>query len=79
MTLGRIALLALIGAAWARFGRPQVSAFPSSDGNLVLKVTLTKTPGFVAYLNTGPAKQVAERISRRADDIISAARGSAQS
>lgn len=78
MKLSRLLFMALVGAAWAKFGRPQVSAFPSSDGNLVLKVTLTRTPGFVAYVNTGRARQVADRISRQAEDVIAAARSTVQ-
>ena len=48
---------ALVGITYYRIGAPSVKAYPSADGAMVLKVTLSRAPGFVAYLRTsgGPA------------------------
>ncbi len=33
-----------------RVGTPQVRAYPAPDGTMVVKLTLSRAPGFVAYL-----------------------------
>ncbi len=49
----------LLGAAIFKIGAPVIRTYPSTDGSMVDKLSLSKTPGFVAYLRTGggPALQ----------------------
>ena len=47
---------ALIGLTYYRVGTPSIKAYPSADGALVLKLTLSRAPGFVAYLRTSDAR-----------------------
>lgn len=49
----------LLGAAIFKIGAPVIRTYPSTDGSMVVKLSLSKAPGFVAYLRTGggPALQ----------------------
>lgn len=49
----------LLGAAIFKIGAPVIRTYPSTDGSMVVKFSLSKAPGFVAYLRTGgsPALQ----------------------
>ncbi len=49
----------LFGAAFLKVGSPVIQTYPSTDGSMVVKLSLSKAPGFVAYLRTGgdPALQ----------------------
>ncbi len=49
----------LLGAAIFKVGAPVIRTYPSTDGSMVVKLSLSKVPGFVAYLRTGggPALQ----------------------
>lgn len=56
----RAAALAVVasligGAAYYKVGTPVVRAYPSADGTMVVKLTLSRFPGFVAYLRTSGA------------------------
>ena len=54
-----LALLAsLLGLGVFKVGVPQIQAFPSTDGTMVLKLSLSRAPGFVAYLRTGGKRQL---------------------
>lgn len=56
MRPGWLALLLSIsglGAVFLKLGTPVVRAYPSPDGTMVIKLTLSRTPGFVAYLRSG--------------------------
>lgn len=46
-------LLSLLGVAYLRVGTPSVRAYPSPDGTMVLKLTLSRAPNFVAYVRSG--------------------------
>ncbi len=53
-------LLSLLGvsAAYRRLGTPVVRAYPSPDGTMVIKLTLSRAPNFVAYLRSGGNRQL---------------------
>lgn len=46
-------LLSLLGVAYLKVGTPSVRAYPSPDGTMVLKLTLSRAPNFVAYVRSG--------------------------
>ncbi len=53
MRPGLVLLLAsLLGLAYYKVGAPQVDAYPAPDGRMVIKLSLSRAPGFVAYLRT---------------------------
>ncbi len=47
-----VLLASLLGLAYYKVGAPQVDAYPAPDGRMVIKVSLSRAPGFVAYLRT---------------------------
>ncbi|MBA2362196.1 MAG: hypothetical protein H0V86_01535 [Chloroflexia bacterium] len=48
----------LLGAAIFKVGTPVVRTYPSTDGSMVIKFSLSKAPGFVAYLRTGGGRSL---------------------
>ena len=56
-------LLSVLGATYLKVGVPSVRAYPSPDGTMVLKLTLSRAPNFVAYLRSGSRRglQAGER------------------
>lgn len=51
-------LISLLGGAAYRFGTPVLRGYPAPDGTMVFKLTLTRAPGFVAYLHSGGKKEL---------------------
>ena len=47
-----------LGATYYTVGSPVVRAYPSADGTMVVKLTLSRAPNFVAYLRTGGTRQL---------------------
>jgi hypothetical protein len=46
----------LLGAVLIKIGAPVIRTYPSTDGSMVVKLSLSKAPGFVAYLRTGGSR-----------------------
>ena len=40
------------GVLYYLIGTPVIRSYPSPDGTMVVKLTLSRTPGFVAYFRT---------------------------
>ncbi len=53
-----VLLISLAGAAAYKLGTPVVRAYPAPDGTMVIKLTLSRAPGFVAYLRSGGHKEI---------------------
>lgn len=51
-------LASLLGLTYYRIGNPQIHAFPSTDGTMVIKLSLSRAPGFVAYFRTGGKREL---------------------
>ncbi len=59
MRPGLMALIAsLLGLAYYKVGAPQFHAYPAPDGRMVIRLSLSRAPGFVAYLRTSSRKEI---------------------
>lgn len=59
------ALLTVLGSlTYYKVGTPVVRAYPSSDGTMVVKLTLSRMPGFVAYFRTSGGRALGSGVER---------------
>ncbi len=45
--------LTAFGGAFYKLGTPSVRTYPAPDGTMVVRLTLSRAPWFVAYFRTG--------------------------
>ncbi|MDQ3856281.1 MAG: hypothetical protein M3281_07810 [Chloroflexota bacterium] len=51
-------LTALGGLTYYKLGTPSVHAYPSPDGTMVVKLTLSRAPWFVAYFRASGSRKL---------------------